>query len=683
MSQNINTVDISNDADLEDYVLISVNGSLRRVKVADLKELVDSTEDIVVVDTALSTTSVNPVQNRVITAELNKKANSSDVPTKTSELTNDSGFITSIPSEYVTEEELTSKDYANNSDVANKLDKNQGTTNIGKYLAVGGDGNVTLVDAPSGDGTGTSYILPIANSTTLGGVKPVTKTDAMTQEVGIDSNGLLYTAPSNTSGDIDLSSYQTKTDDTLTTTSKEVVGAINENKDSIDNLSDEKVNLPVDDKGDALNGTSGQLLQSNGDGSTTWVDADIGGDVIDVDAELKEYMNTVKPDIKLAIINKGGTVLETDSFGSYATRISEIPNGISPAQTIPDQTTLIATGLQDSLGIQLNWTDVGADGYLIVKKENIAPVSSADGDIVYNGSYTIDLVDTNVSYGKVYYYRIFPRNSLNQYQGIEKGSIVKIDYISRSGQVLIKDLSVGDIIKFGQYGNSLYTWTVVDTLDKDKGYITVVADQYPGSWQFDAPENASDNPNPTTDRKNSGNNRWAYSNLRQILNSDLAANEWYVAQHEYDVKPNYAGSAGFLKDFTEYEKSIIVNKTNKCILPTVDGGGSETVIDKIWLASSYAMGLEVFQPLEDDHVYEYFIDNNSRSFTSNYWLRTINGTGTANSVRIVNSNGALGNSSASNSVAARPFCQLPTSAYMLWSDSDNAYIFADDSQRNG
>lgn len=81
MSQNINTVDISNDANLEDYVLVSVNGSLRRVKVADLKELVDSTEDVVVVDTELSTTSVNPVQNKVITTELNKKVNSSNMLT--------------------------------------------------------------------------------------------------------------------------------------------------------------------------------------------------------------------------------------------------------------------------------------------------------------------------------------------------------------------------------------------------------------------------------------------------------------------------------------------------------------------------------------------------------------------------------------------------------------------------
>ena len=38
MSQNINTVDISNDTNLEDYVLVSVNGSLRRVKVANLKD---------------------------------------------------------------------------------------------------------------------------------------------------------------------------------------------------------------------------------------------------------------------------------------------------------------------------------------------------------------------------------------------------------------------------------------------------------------------------------------------------------------------------------------------------------------------------------------------------------------------------------------------------------------------
>lgn len=37
--------------------------------------------------------------------------------------------------------------------------------------------------------------IPVANSTTLGGVKPVTKTSDMTQNVGVDANGALYTVP--------------------------------------------------------------------------------------------------------------------------------------------------------------------------------------------------------------------------------------------------------------------------------------------------------------------------------------------------------------------------------------------------------------------------------------------------------------------------------------------------------
>ena len=41
-----------------------------------------------------------------INESLNTKANTSDIPTNTSELYNDSGFLTSIPSEYVTEQEM-------------------------------------------------------------------------------------------------------------------------------------------------------------------------------------------------------------------------------------------------------------------------------------------------------------------------------------------------------------------------------------------------------------------------------------------------------------------------------------------------------------------------------------------------------------------------------------------------
>lgn len=406
-----------------------------------------------------------------------------------------------------------------------------------------------------------------------------------------------------------------------------------------------------------------------------------GGDVVNVDAELKEYMNVAKPAIASAIINKGGSVEPDDSLNDYATRISAIPNDVYPAETLPAQTNLSASGLQDSVGIKLNWSNVNASGYLILRKENAMPTTSADGDIVYNGAYATDgYTDTGVQKGKVYYYRIFPRNNKNQYQSLEDGAVAMVDYKDRTGQTLLGDLPLGSKIKFGQWNGSDFFWEVVDTQDKASGFVTVAAEQNLGNRMFDAPETN----NLITNRKSQGNNRWAYSAVRQLLNSEGDTDTWWTAQHEYDVAPSYASQIpGFLKDFTEYEKGIIVTKTNRCVLDTNDGGGSETVQDKVWLPSSYAMGLEFFQPLEDEHTYEAYTSNSERAYQSNYWLRTINGTSSASGVRSVGSSGSLGISTASSYViAVRPFCLLPTSAYMLWSDSDEAYVFADDSQRN-
>ena len=57
---------------------------------------------------------------------------------------------------------------------------------------------VTSVNGKTGDvelTIPTAYSLPVATATTLGGVKPSTKTDAMTQDVGVDASGKLYTVP--------------------------------------------------------------------------------------------------------------------------------------------------------------------------------------------------------------------------------------------------------------------------------------------------------------------------------------------------------------------------------------------------------------------------------------------------------------------------------------------------------
>ena len=44
------------------------------------------------------------------------------------------------------------------------------------------------------------YTLPTASASVLGGVKTKKKTSAMTQSVGVDANGLLYTAPGSSGG---------------------------------------------------------------------------------------------------------------------------------------------------------------------------------------------------------------------------------------------------------------------------------------------------------------------------------------------------------------------------------------------------------------------------------------------------------------------------------------------------
>ena len=57
----------------------------------------------------------------------NDLTNKPTIPTKTSQLTNDSGFITTVPSEYVTDSELNSKGYlTEHQDISGKVDKING-----------------------------------------------------------------------------------------------------------------------------------------------------------------------------------------------------------------------------------------------------------------------------------------------------------------------------------------------------------------------------------------------------------------------------------------------------------------------------------------------------------------------------------------------------------------------------
>lgn len=58
----------------------------------------------------------------------------------------------------------------------------------------------------------------------------------------------------------------------------QVKDALDKRDEKIDSLKEDKVNLPKDSEGNALNGTSGQVLQTNGDGTTSWVEQTSGKD---------------------------------------------------------------------------------------------------------------------------------------------------------------------------------------------------------------------------------------------------------------------------------------------------------------------------------------------------------------------------------------------------------------------
>lgn len=216
---------------------------------------------------------------------------------------------------------------------------------------------------------------------------------------------------------------------------------------------------------------------------------------------------------------------------------------------------------------------------------------------------------------------------------------------------------------------------------------------------FDAKEGA----NSDSSRQSYGNNRYSVSNIRQWLNSDTAS--WYKAQHSADAAPStnlvsdnpYNTESGFLTGFSANMKAALLTVTKTVAKNTVtDGGGSETVSDKIFLLSNTEVGLANENNIAEGSKYMLFSDNNSRiakptaeavskstysnsSFNVNsawyWWLRSpIAGYSTY--ARIVYTDGSLSYSiSAYNGAnGVRPACAISSSALVSDSpDTDGAY----------
>ena len=112
------------DSAMSDESVNAVQNKVIKKYIDDAIANVGGGSSDIVVDTEISSTSTNPVQNKVVYSELQKKQGTiSDLADIRSGAALGKTALQSVPSEYVTESELTQKGYATTSQVNDKQDK--------------------------------------------------------------------------------------------------------------------------------------------------------------------------------------------------------------------------------------------------------------------------------------------------------------------------------------------------------------------------------------------------------------------------------------------------------------------------------------------------------------------------------------------------------------------------------
>lgn len=264
------------------------------------------------------------------------------------------------------------------------------------------------------------------------------------------------------------------------------------------------------------------------------------------------------------------------------------------------------------------------------------------------------------------------------------------------------ELPVGTLVKDPEtthFGKPI-VWKIADK--NHSGYpsntVTLISDKILSIKAFDGKESRNSN----SDRQNYGNNYYKNSNLLQWLNS--GSSNWYSAQHGADAPPNsnnvntwnpYDSEPGFLYNFSSDFKNAMVSTSLKTVRHRLDGGGSETVTSKIFLASTTEVGLDNENGIAEGTRFPIFDGNESRKAyptpeavsKSNYsstsltasnpwwwWLRTPYASNSYN-VRIVSSDGSLHwYNACSGRNGVRPLCNLKSEILVSNStDSDGAY----------
>ena len=367
-----------------------------------------------------------------------------------------------------------------------------------------------------------------------------------------------------------------------------------------------------------------------------------------------------------------------------------------PAYTLPEQVTFTAALDPTAPKVHLYWiwrNTENASGIMIRKKRGALPEHSADGELVCDipGTDTetfddaaFDAADPeqvgSMAEPVTWYYRAFPYNinqqSQTHYQTTVNLGCISVNVYYLAASTTLASLTAGATIEYGRYGDKALIWRIAN-VEEDRVKILMDSNILGINVQFDAPETN----NPNTDRKNYGNNRWSLSNYRQWLNTDKSAGEWFVAQHDYDVgSSSLVNRNGFLHDFTDAEKGIIIPELHVCLLPNIDGGGTETVIDTVWAPCREELGFTSENTTyPEGTIFEIFDGDNKTDaaradgYGVNYWTRTAHA-GNAYYVRNVTSAGGLYDHNASHSYAVRAGLTLPLSTVLTYDEETGRFV---------
>lgn len=183
----------------------------------------------------------------------------------------------------------------------------------------------------------------------------------------------------------------------------------------------------------------------------------------------------------------------------------------------------------------------------------------------------------------------------------------------------LSSLAVGSKVRdIGSIYNGLPLDGIILGHDHDgKGITSFVSEKIITLKCFDAKEPG----NSDEYRRKYGNNRYKVSNILQWLNSDGAAGNWYVAQHEADAPPTdgnvwvnyneYDQEAGFLSFLSQGMKDALKTVSKTTVKCSIDGDGSEAISAKIHLLSATEVGLKNENEIEEGKIYDYFSQSNN------------------------------------------------------------------------